>query len=49
MGLFNRKKNGDDEGTKKEKGSWRRPASECYLGCDEWTGWRFTPPNFSAL
>ncbi len=31
MAIFNRKKNGDaeGEGAKKEKGSWRRPASAC--------------------
>ncbi|KAI0807301.1 transcription regulator [Fomes fomentarius] len=31
MGLFNRKKNGDEgEGAKKEKGSWRRPANTAF-------------------
>ncbi|EJF62457.1 transcription regulator [Dichomitus squalens LYAD-421 SS1] len=30
MGLFNRKKGGDDEGAKKEKGSWRRPANTAF-------------------
>ena len=31
MGIFNRKKKGDEGEGKKEKGSWRRPASECHL------------------
>ncbi|PIL23737.1 transporter [Ganoderma sinense ZZ0214-1] len=30
MGLFNRKKNSDDESSKKEKGSWRRPANTAF-------------------
>ncbi|KAI0637262.1 transcription regulator [Trametes polyzona] len=30
MGLFNRKKGGDDGAPKKEKGSWRRPANTAF-------------------
>ncbi|KAI0664571.1 cell cycle control protein [Cubamyces menziesii] len=30
MGLFNRKKGGDDGAQKKEKGSWRRPANTAF-------------------